>query len=245
MTKIKNGFTFIELLAVMAIIGILSLLTIPTIEKITKENREKIYQTQLDNIILALKNWASDNKEYLPVEDGETLTITLGNLKSDGYIEYEVKNPETNKCFDNEITLKITKEKKNYDYSIDSSSIKESDDCEVDMDKPVIILNGNTIENIEVNSVYADKGVSAKDKDGNDITSSVVTKISGAGNVIDTSKLGNGYIITYSVTASGKISKISRTVKIVDTTAPVLTIPSNVEIDASVTSLMLKLVLVL
>ena len=104
------------------------------------------------------------------------------------------------------------------------------------MDKPVIILNGNTIENIEVNSVYADKGVSAKDKDGNDITSSVVTKISGAGNVIDTSKLGNGYIITYSVTASGKISKISRTVKIVDTTAPVLTIPSNVEIDASVTS---------
>lgn len=237
MKKIKNGFTFVELLAVITIIGILSLIALPTIEKVTKDSKEKVYQTQLNNIILALKNWASDNKEYLPTSESEALTITLGTLKADGYIDYELKNPKTNKCFDNEMYLKITKEKKNYDYSIDLDSIKESDVCEVDGDSPIIILNGTTVENVEINSVYIDKGVSAEDKDGNDITSSVVTVITGSDNVVDTSKLGNQYVINYSVTDNERTVKTSRTIKIVDTKAPELVIPGNVTIGTTVTSL--------
>lgn len=237
MKKMKNGFTFVELLAVITIIGILSLIALPTIEKITKDNKEKVYQTQLNNIVLALKNWASDNKEYLPTLENETLTITLGALKADGYIDYELKNPKTNKCFDNEMYLKITKEKKNYDYSIDLNSIKESDVCEIDDDSPIIILNGTTVENVEINSVYVDKGVNAKDKDGNDITSSVVTVITGSDNVVDTSKLGNQYVINYSVTANERTIKTSRSIKIVDTTAPELVISGNIIIETTVTSL--------
>ena len=217
MKKIKNGFTFVELLAVITIIGVLTLISLPTIEKIVKNNREKVYEKQLDNIILSLKNWASDNRKYLPEEEGEILTITLGNLKSEGYIEYETKNPLTNKCFDNSMNLTITKVKKTYDYKIDLNSIKESDNCGIEPNAPTIILNGNTVELIEVNSIYVDKGAVAKDSNGNDITSNVIKTITGSGNAVDTSKIGNSYTITYSVEDAGILTKISRTVKIVDT----------------------------
>ena len=234
--KNKKGFTFIELIAVITVIGILALFALPTIEKLSKENNEKIYQQQLNNIILSLKSWASDNRIYLPEEENENLTITLGNLKSEGYIEYEVKNPLTGNCFDNSMALIITKVKKNYDYSIDLDTIKESDNCEVNLDSPVIALNGNMIENIEVNSIYVDKGVIAKDKDGNNITNNVVMTISGSGNAVDTSKIGNQYIITYLVTDNDITVEVSRMIKIVDTIAPELIIPGDVKLGVDVAS---------
>jgi len=234
--KNKRGFTLVELLAVIIVIGILTMVAIPTIERIAKENREKVYQQQLDNIVLSLKSWASDNRIHLPEEENENLTMTLGNLKSEGYIEHEVKNPLTGKCFDNRMTLVITKEQNNYDYSINLDTIEESNECEVDIDSPTIVLNGNMTENIEVNSLYVDKGVIAKDKDGNDITAHVSTTISGSGNVVDTSNIGNRYIITYSITANDKTVRISRIVKIVDTIAPELIIPTDTTINVMDTS---------
>jgi len=235
--KSKNGFTFVELLAVITIIGVLALILLPTIERITQESKEKVYNQQLNNIILSLKSWASDNKQYLPEEDGEVLTITLGNLKSDGYIEYDVKNPLNGKCFDNSVALIITKRNKTYDYSIDLDTIKESDECEAETDGPMIVLNGNMIEDVEINSIYVDKGVKAKDKNGNDITSDVITTITGSGNVVNTSNLSNQYIITYSVTSNGKTAKTSRTIKIVDTTAPELVIPGDLTINTNILNL--------
>lgn len=224
--KRKNGFTFVELLAVITIIGVMSLIAAPTVERITKENKEKIYQTQLDNIVLALKNWASDNKELLPSKNNEVLTLTLGSLKADGYLEYELKNPKNNKCFDNDMILLITKEEKNYDYKIDLDTIKESDNCSMDEEIPIIVLNGSIVENVEVNSAYIDKGVVAYDKDGNDITEDVTKIISGNAANIDTSVVGKEYVISYSVTSNNKTAKTSRTVKIIDTIGPTIYAPN-------------------
>ena len=84
--------------------------------------------------------------------------------------------------------------------------------------------------------IYVDKGVTAVDKDGNDITNNVVTVITGSGSSIDTSKLSNQYVINYTVSANGKTSTISRTVKIVDTPAPVINISSNVALTVSDTT---------
>lgn len=235
----KNGFTLVELLAVITILGIMSLIAAPTVERITKENKEKIYQTQLDNIVLALKNWATDNKELLPTKKSEVLTLTLGSLKADGYLEYELKDPKNNKCFDNDMILLITKEEKNYDYKIDLDTIKESDNCSIDEEIPIIILNGSIVENIEVNSAYVDKGVIAYDKDGNDITSDVTKIISGNAANIDTSAVGKEYVISYSVESNNKIAKTSRTVKIVDTIGPTIYAP-NITIGLDVTEFNLE-----
>lgn len=237
--KRKNGFTFVELLAVITIIGVMSLIAAPTVERIAKENKEKIYQTQLDNIILALKNWASDNKELLPTKNNEVLTLTLGSLKADGYLEYELKNPKNNKCFDNDMILLITKEEKNYDYKIDLDTIKESDNCSMDEEIPIMVLNGSIVENVEVNSAYIDKGVVAYDKDGNDITSNVTKIISGNAANIDTSVVGKEYVISYSVTSNNKTAKTSRTVKIVDTIGPTIYAP-NIIIGLDATELNLE-----
>ena len=237
--KNKKGFTLVELIAVIVIIGVLVLITLPTIERITKENNNKVYQQQLDNIILSLKSWASDNRFFLPEEENEILTMTLENLKSEGYIEYQTKNPLTGKCFDNNMLLIIKKTKKSYTYSIDLDTVKETGDCGVTVDRPMLALNGNIIENVEVNSVYVDKGVIAKDKDGNDITDDVSISITGSGNVIDTSRIGNQYVVVYLVTSNDITTQVSRTIKIVDTTPPELLIPGNITIDKAVTSLSL------
>ena len=67
------------------------------------------------------------------------------------------------------MVLIIKKEKKNYGYSIDLDTIKETDSCETNYEMPLIILNGSIVEEVEVNSAYVDKGVIAKDKNGNDV----------------------------------------------------------------------------
>ena len=232
----KNGFTFAELIAVIVIMSILSLIAIPTIEKIIKENKKNIYQKQLDNIVLVFKNWASDYKEFLPENDGDILTLTLDQLKSDGYMEYETKNPNTNKCFDNNMMLKVQKSKKNYSYSIVKDTIKETEDCEFDINKPSILLKGNVVEKVEVNSIFIDKGVIALNQEGDDISASVSTTITGSGNVVDASVIGNKYVITYTVTYNGKNSSVSRNLEVVDTTAPELIIPGNTTISKTAIS---------
>lgn len=232
----KNGFTLIELMAVLMILGAISLITIPTVEKFIKSSKEKLYQSQLDNIVLALKNWAGDNKDLLPTSAGEQLTLNLGILKSEGYVDYDIKNPKNNHCFDNSMLLKIIKVNNYYDYEIDLNSIKEMDSCEVDMHSPKIILNGSSIELVEINSIYNDLGVIAKDSNGNNITNNVTKIITGSGNSVNTTRLNNQYVITYTVSSDGKTVSTSRTVKIVDTTPPELVIPGNTSISTSVTS---------
>ena len=149
----KNGFTLVELLAVITILGIMSLIAAPTVERITKENKEKIYQTQLDNIVLALKNWATDNKELLPTKKSEVLTLTLGSLKADGYLEYELKDPKNNKCFSTESELTITKYNNSYVYEVKDIISTECNNLE---NLPTIKLNGNVVEylNIDDDDIY-------------------------------------------------------------------------------------------
>jgi hypothetical protein len=92
-----------------------------------------------------------------------------------------------------------------------------------DATPPIITLTGSATVSHEVNTTYAEPGYSASDDPGTiDITSDVVV----GGDTVDTSVLGAVYNITYNVVdANGNagIQKI-RTVNIVDTTNPVITL---------------------
>ena len=104
----------------------------------------------------------------------------------------------------------------------------------VDTTAPVISLDGTTPITIEVHSPYTDAGATAEDSNGDgDITGDIVTV-----NPVDTSIVGS-YTVTYDVddSASNSAVQVTRTVNVVDTTAPVITLagdnPQIVEINTA------------
>ena len=95
--------------------------------------------------------------------------------------------------------------------------------------KPVITLLGDSTISIEVGTNFTDPGVVATDNYDDD--SSVTGSISVSGSV-DTSNLGT-YLLTYSVSdSSGNAAdSVERTVQIVDTTAPIISLNGNSSIN--------------
>lgn len=125
----KIGFTLVELMGVLVILGVLSVILVPTITNVLKDNDEKLYEIQLQNIILSAKNFGSDNMHILPIEDEPTKILTLGQLKKSGYAEKSIVNPKTKKEFSNCMVIEITRVSNSYEYTIDESTI-EVENCE-------------------------------------------------------------------------------------------------------------------
>lgn len=98
-----------------------------------------------------------------------------------------------------------------------------------DTTPPVITLLGNDPETVEANTSYTDAGATAADDTDGDITASIVT----GGLPIDTSTLGSN-IVTYDVSdnAGNAAVQVTRTVNVVDTTAPTITAPADVTLEA-------------
>lgn len=89
---------------------------------------------------------------------------------------------------------------------------------------PKISLNGASIINVPLNSNYIDEGASAK-YGKKDISSNIQVS-----NNIDTSKVGK-YNITYTVNYKKKSISTTRTINIVDSESPVLTLTGDSEIN--------------
>ncbi|QAA30343.1 immunoglobulin-like domain-containing protein [Clostridium manihotivorum] len=100
----------------------------------------------------------------------------------------------------------------------------------VDITKPIIALKGDSDETLEVNHDYVEKGATATDNYNGDISKDIV--ISGT---VDTHKLGD-YVISYDVKDSSNNSAdtVKRTVHVVDTTKPVITINGDSEVTLEV-----------
>ena len=90
----------------------------------------------------------------------------------------------------------------------------------VDTTAPVITLVGDSQVNLEVGSTYTDAGATASDNYDGDISSQIVVV-----NNVDVNTLGS-YTVTYSVSdsSSNAASIVTRTVNVVDQTAPTITI---------------------
>lgn len=104
--KNKKGFTLIELAAVIVLIGLIAIVASIPINKMVKDSKAKLYDSQLDQIILAVQNWAVDNTSILPpfTEDGKSATVNIETLISNGYLEEEVLDNFT-KCSYVEVSL--------------------------------------------------------------------------------------------------------------------------------------------
>ncbi len=116
--KKRRGFTLVEILTAIILLGILAIIIVPVIENTLKKTGDKLYEGQISNIKSATKNWASKNPYELPENEGETITITLGQLQEEGFIDKNIKNPKNKEKFSSALKIIITKEKENFHYEV-------------------------------------------------------------------------------------------------------------------------------
>ena len=124
MNKRIKGFTLVELLAVIVILSLLLLLAVTTVSSQFKNSKDELYDTQLNNVKLAAEMWGSDNKVKLN-SISDCVTLTLGYLKDEGYVDANIKNTYTGELFENdEVFVNITKETNRYKYEVEDDSSK-------------------------------------------------------------------------------------------------------------------------
>ena len=124
MNKRIKGFTLVELLAVIVILSLLLLLAVTTVSSQFKNSKDELYDTQLNNIKLAAEMWGSDNKVKLN-SISDCVSLTLGYLKEEGYVDINIKNTYTGELFkDDEVFVNITKETNRYKYEVEDDSSK-------------------------------------------------------------------------------------------------------------------------
>ncbi len=227
----KKGYTLIEVMAVLIILALISVIVTPKITKLVNKGKEDAYKVQLEQIKKAAQNWAYKNAELLP-DDEQTITLTLGQLKRSKYIGYNISNPITEELIPNDLVIEIKKHNNTYLYNIIEDSGTADYDT-IDENNPVLVLNGNYVEYVEINTPYHEIGAIARTAAGGDITSSIniqylVNKSEIAS--IDTTVFQT-YSVNYTVSDGKYASKAIRTVIINDTTPPILEIPENITIS--------------
>lgn len=113
----NRGFTLAEVLGVITIIALLALLVTPSVTKIIKKNKEKLYDIQIETIESAAKDYAIKNTDLLP-EEGNSIIITLGELKRSGFLTEEVRNPITKELFSDDLKIEIANVQGEYTYTV-------------------------------------------------------------------------------------------------------------------------------
>ena len=123
-------------------------------------------------------------------------------------------------------------------YTLIDSSQQELEITLPDTTPPVITLTGSSTVTLEVGSSYTDLGATALDNYDGNITTEIVTDQT----QVDITTLGN-YTVTYNVDDSSGNSavQVTRTVQVVDTTPPVITLTGSstvtLEVGSSYTDL--------
>lgn len=229
----KKGFTLVELVATLIVLAVVGLIVFPIVNATIKNGKEKLYLSQLQEIEEAAEKWAYLNTDLLP-NDGENTTLTILELKKAGLLPLDIRNPKTDELLPND--MQVVVENKNGIYSFDVNAESGTDiTSEVNENSPIIVLNGNPIEYIEIGSNYQDKGVKAKDKTGNSIVDINIVYKYGDTEIGELSTLEfKTYTVVYSVSnvVNGTLytSSITRTLVVRDTTKPELTVPEKIDI---------------
>lgn len=207
----RKGFTLIEIIGAIALLGTLSLLIIPVVNKNVKQSKEKLFTAQIEEIKLATEKWAYKNMDLLPNTDGEVKEITILELKKSGDLPLDIRDPRNNNLISNLSTIQIKFINNSYEYTVNDYS--ENQGGSVSAYAPVMILNGNSLEYVTLNDQYVEKGVVAKDYEGNIINSVVIqyqkndTEVSS----IDTTNIGT-YTVYYTATSTYNGNTYSQTV---------------------------------
>lgn len=204
----EKGFTLIEILGTLVILGVLMLLISPLVLQSIKRFRNDSYESQVRAIEVAATDFATDYLVLIPLNDGQTVSVTVGDLKADGYLDKKLKNPKTDKLFPNDAIVTITKKKNNYTVKFDESSGTESLNSDLSNENaPVITLTGEKIMQILKDSGYVEPGYVGS------VSGVKVTYKKGKSTVSKEELKKEGiYTIYYELTHNGITQVITRTV---------------------------------
>ena len=94
-----------------------------------KNKKDSLYNSQLQTIKMAAEMWGSENKNKLiEYSDANCISLTLGYLKEEGYIDNDIKNPKTGELLkDEEIFVNIIKKTQGYNYDVVDDINKKCD----------------------------------------------------------------------------------------------------------------------
>lgn len=96
----KKGFTLVEMIATLVILSIIAVIVTPNIYVSIKDYKNRLFETQMDNIKQSAKNWAVDNVDKLPTSESNSLAVTISDLQDGGYIDDNLENPRDGGVFD-------------------------------------------------------------------------------------------------------------------------------------------------
>ena len=207
----KKGFSLVELMGIIIILSLISLLVIPSIDRSIKNFKLRAYESQIQNIRLASKDWVTDFLGKYALDDGETITISLSQLKAGGYLEEEFINPNTDAVFPDDMQINITRVEDSLQYFILDTSGSQTG---LSYNAPLINLNGSYIERISSTGFYTEKGATATDYTKTvNLNSSIVIDYYKNGSTTTMSPLSAGtYTVRYRITHSGITRYIYRLV---------------------------------
>lgn len=223
----KKGFTLVELLAVIIILGAIFTITFPLVTDNIRKTEEKAFNLQKEQIIAAAKDMVI--KEYVVIPDKQSITLYVGELKRKGLLPIKMINAKTKLTISNESNVVISRENNSYSYDVNIIDLEE-ESTENNENAPVIRLNGNYVEYVEINTEYVEKGGTAYSNTGSPLTlNSPQIKLND--NEVDeivTSQLGT-YKLIYSATDdnNGLTTTSIRTVVVRDTIPPVIYFPED------------------
>ena len=194
----------------------------------------------------------NDAVQVIRTVNVEDTTIPVITLTGDATVTIEVGSTYTDAGataqdnYDGDITDDIvtvstvdTEAVGTYTVTYDVSDANNNDAVQVirtvnveDTTIPVITLTGDATVTIEVGSTYTDAGATAQDNYDGDITDDIVTV-----STVDTEAVGT-YTVTYDVSDANNNDAVQviRTVNVVDTTIPVITLTGDATVTIEVGS---------
>lgn len=223
----KKGFTLVELLAVIIILGAIFAITFSLVTDNIRKTEEKAFNFQKEQIIAAAKDMVI--KEYVVIPDKQSITLYVGELKRKGLLPIKMINAKTKLTISNESNVVISRENNSYSYDVNIIDLEE-ESTENNENAPVIRLNGNYVEYVEINTEYVEKGGTAYSNTGSPLplNSPQIKLNDNEVDEIATSQLGT-YKLIYSVTDknNGLTTTSIRTVVVRDTIPPVICFPED------------------